>query len=114
MIILKSTVLLLAALFSSTSYARPPLEYGAIMEKDAALRKAAHVQYEEAGGVPIEEVEWQAAVDAEALLASIYTRHQLIYEKAKYKNDAFKCTWFGCPMTDSQQDAKSAMVVWRS
>lgn len=111
-IMLRGTVVLLAALFSSTPYARPPLEYDALMAKDAALRHAAHVQYEEDGGVPIERVEWQAAIDAETLLASIYTRHQLIYEKAKHKDAAFKCTWVGCPMTDSQQDSKSAMVVW--
>jgi hypothetical protein len=69
------------------------------------------VQYEEDVVTPIEKVEWQAAIDAEVLLGNIYTRHQLIYEKAKYKEEAFKCDWVGCPMTDSQQDAKSAMVV---
>ena len=109
----KSTAVMLAALLStSIAHARPPLEYSEILERDAELRNAANVQYEEDVVTPIEKLEWQAAIDAEVLLGKIYTRHQLIYEKAKYKEEAFECDWFGCPMTDSQQDAKSAMVVW--
>jgi len=111
----KSIVVLLAALLSTpTAYARPPLEYDAIMAKDAALRHAAYVKYEEDVNIPIENVEWQAAIDAEALLSRIYNRHRVVYEKANHKNDAFECTWLGCPVTDSQQDSMSAIVVWRA
>jgi hypothetical protein len=32
---------------TSIAYARPPLEYSEILERDAELRNAANVQYEE-------------------------------------------------------------------
>jgi hypothetical protein len=76
---------------TSIAYARPPLEYSEILKRDAELRHAANVRYEEDVNIPIENVEWQAAIDAEVLLGNIYTRHQLIYEKAKYKEEAFEC-----------------------
>lgn len=110
--IIRLLILISIILNPCISNARPPMQYDRIIkEYEESLHKA-YIQYKYSVNIPIENVEWQAAIDAVGLLEDTYHRHYLIHKKAKEKEARFMCTWAGCPITDTYQDSKNAIALW--